>query len=521
MNQAVHRPRTHLRVKAFFRQPSAQRGGEFGFHFFLEQLLFELQQKFIHHFGNNRRGERRKRNHRIKAVAEFRREKLVDRLHFIAALALIGEAHSRPAQAFRARIGGHDDNHIAKIRTFAVIVGELAVIHHLQQHIENIGVRFFDFIEQKHAIRLLVHRLGEQAALLEAHIARRRADQARHGMALHIFRHIKALQRHAERESQLPRHFGFAHAGGAGKEKAADGFVGQTQARARHFHGGHQGFDGAVLAKHHVFQIAAEILQHLLVVVRHGFFRNARHFGNHRLDLRLADYFFLLRFGQNALRRAGFIHHINGFVGQKALVDIARRQFRRCFQRRLRVAHFVKAFKHGLEAAQNLHRFGHAGLGNVDFLKTAAQRVVFVENGAVFIISSGTDAAQLPLGQRRLEQIGSIHGAARHAARADNGVDFVHKQHRIRNSGQLLQHRFHTRFEIAAVFGARQQCAHVERKHRRAFQSVRHLAVDNLMCQALGQRGFAHTGFAHQQRIIFAAAAQHLHQPLHFVLAAD
>jgi len=43
-------------------------------------------------------------------------------------------------------------------------------------------------------MRMLVDAVGQQAALVEADIARGRADQARHGMALHIFRHVEADQ---------------------------------------------------------------------------------------------------------------------------------------------------------------------------------------------------------------------------------------------------------------------------------------------------------------------------------------
>ena len=39
--------------------------------------------------------------------------------------------------------------------------------------------------------------------------------------------------------------------------------------------------------------------------------------------------------------------------------------------------------------------------------------------------------------------------------------------------------------------------------------------------QALGNRGFAHTGFAHQQRVVLAAAAQNLDRALDFVLAPN
>jgi hypothetical protein len=38
-------------------------------------------------------------------------------------------------------------------------------------------MRLLDLVEQEHAVRMLVDRVGQQAALVEADIARRRADQ--------------------------------------------------------------------------------------------------------------------------------------------------------------------------------------------------------------------------------------------------------------------------------------------------------------------------------------------------------
>ena len=58
-------------------------------------------------------------------------------------------------------------------------VGDTAVVQHLQQHVEHIRMGLFDLVEQHHAVRLAAHGLGELAALLIAHISRRRADQAR------------------------------------------------------------------------------------------------------------------------------------------------------------------------------------------------------------------------------------------------------------------------------------------------------------------------------------------------------
>ena len=65
---------------------------------------------------------------------------------------------------------------IAEIDFLAVIVGEASVIHDLQQDIIHIRMRFFDFVEQDDAVGIFVYGIGHQAALIEADIARRRAD---------------------------------------------------------------------------------------------------------------------------------------------------------------------------------------------------------------------------------------------------------------------------------------------------------------------------------------------------------
>ena len=370
-------------------------------------------------------------------------------------------------------------------------------------------------------MRLLIDRFGQQAALFEADVARRCADETGNGVAFHVFGHVKALQRHAQREGQLSCDFGFTHAGGTGKQEAAYRPVRRTQARTGHFYRRCERVYGGILAEHHIFQVACQIFQHLFVVVRNGFFRNAGDFGDNGFDLGFADDFFLLGLGQDFLRCAGFINDVYGFVGQEAFVDVAGGELGRSFECAVGVAHVVEVFKHGLQAAQDFDGFGHAGFGDVDFLKTAAQGMVFGEDGAVFVISGRADTAQRTFSQRGFEQVGRVHRAAAGAARADNGVDFVDKEYRAVHFFQGFDHGFHARFEVAAVFCSRQQRAHIEQEDGVPGQHFGHVAADDLVCQAFGQRGFAHARLAHQKRIVFAAAAQYLYQPLHFVFAAD
>jgi len=52
------------------------------------------------------------------------------------------------------------------------------MVHDLQQDIEKVRMRFFDFIKQQHRVRIFHHRVGQQPPLVETDIPRRRADEA-------------------------------------------------------------------------------------------------------------------------------------------------------------------------------------------------------------------------------------------------------------------------------------------------------------------------------------------------------
>ena len=78
-----------------------------------------------------------------------------------------------------------------------------------------------------------------------------------------------------------------------------------------------------------------------------------------------------------------------------------------------------------------------------------------------------------------------------------------------------------TLLEVAAIARAGQQRAHVERVDDRFLQNFRHLAVDDLARQALGDRRLADAGLADIERVVLGAAAQDLDGALDLMLAAD
>ncbi len=68
----------------------------------------------------------------------------------------------------------------------ALAVGQAAVVQHLQQDVEDVGVGLLDLVEQDDLIGAAAHGLGQGAALVIADIARRGADQAADRVLLHV-----------------------------------------------------------------------------------------------------------------------------------------------------------------------------------------------------------------------------------------------------------------------------------------------------------------------------------------------
>ena len=118
-------------------------------------------------------------------------------------------------------VGGHHQDHIAKICLAPVVVRQGTVVHHLQQQVEDIRVRLLDLVKQHDGVRMLEDGVGQQPSLLESHVTGRSPDQPGHGMAFHVFRHVKSQYLDPERLAQLLGHFGLAHPGRAGKQETA------------------------------------------------------------------------------------------------------------------------------------------------------------------------------------------------------------------------------------------------------------------------------------------------------------
>ena len=263
------------------------------------------------------------------------------------------------------------------------------------------------------------------------------------------------------------------------------------------------------------------MLQHLGIVLRHALRRDPRHRRDRGLDLLDADGLLALVLGDQHLRRAGLVDHVDRLVGQLAVVDIARGELHRGLDRLIGVFQPMIVLEIRLQALEDRDRVLDRRLVDVDLLEAPHQRAVLLEMLAVFLVGGRAHAADRARGQRRLEQVGGVHRAARGGARADHGVDFVDEQDGVRVRLQLLQHLLQPLLEVAAIAGAREQRAHVEREHGGGRQHFRHFAIDDALGKPFRDRGLADAGIADEQRIVLLAAAQHLDRAVDFGIAAD
>ena len=94
-------------------------------------------------------------NNCIQPVAEFRRERLLDYGHAVAGVILLGESDRRATHFLRAGVRCHYQDDVPEVRLAAIVVGQCAMVHHLQQQIEDFGMRLFYLVEQYNGMGIL------------------------------------------------------------------------------------------------------------------------------------------------------------------------------------------------------------------------------------------------------------------------------------------------------------------------------------------------------------------------------
>ncbi len=174
-----------------------------------------------------------------------------------------------------------------------------------------------------------------------------------------------------------------------------------------------------------------------------------------------------------------------------------------------------------LDAAQDRYRVLGRGLVDRHRLEAPGERRILLDVAAVLVGGGGADAAQLAARQGRLQHVGGVHRPFRLAG-ADQRVQFVDEDDDLAGRGlDLLQYGLQPFLELAAVFGAGDHRAEIERQQALVLQALRHVAIDDAQRQPLDDRGLADAGLPDQHRIVLGAPRQHLDRAADLFVAAD
>ena len=315
-------------------------------------------------------------------------------------------------------------------------------------------MRLLDFVEQHNAVRLAAHLFAELAAVLEAHVARRRANQPGRIEFLAVFVHVYAYQivfRIEEIFGYGLGQLGLAYACRTEEEEGAYGPVGAAYARAAAAYGFHHCTDGLILAYYprtqHLFHL------HKLAAFPFGYpaCRYACHQGYDLRYVRGLDHVAAaLAVPLDAYHRAGFVQGVYGLVGKAAVGDVAVREQGAGLYGLGAVAHFVVGFVPVLDTFEYAYGIGHSGRLYHQFLEAPLQGSVLLDYPREFLNRSGSYALYLAPGQGRFEHIRRIQ-AAGGAAGPHQSVEFVDEQNDVRVCRQFFYDTLESFLEIAPV----------------------------------------------------------------------
>ena len=87
-------------------------------------------------------------------------------------------------------VGGHDQNGILKVYSSALRICNSSIVQYLKKYIEYIRMCFFNLIEQYYTVWFTTNSFCQLAAFFVSNISRRRSDQTRYRIFLHVLTHI-------------------------------------------------------------------------------------------------------------------------------------------------------------------------------------------------------------------------------------------------------------------------------------------------------------------------------------------
>ena len=155
-------------------------------------------------------------DHIIESVEELGSEHPFDRIHDAGLHAVVRSVIGRFLESkglfvldrLGSRIGRQDQDGIPEVDIAAETIGQSALFHDLEEHVEDVGVRFFDFIEQNDRVRSSADLLGQLTTFLVSNVSRRSTDQTADVVLFHVLAHVDMDQSVGVTEQAFGEGFG-------------------------------------------------------------------------------------------------------------------------------------------------------------------------------------------------------------------------------------------------------------------------------------------------------------------------
>ena len=145
LDRAAQRPGAVGRVEPGLGEPRLGGVGHLEGEAAVRQARLQGLDLQVHDPRQLGHGERVEQHDLVQAVEELGLERPAHHGHH--GLALGGLIQGRVHEELRAQVRGEDQDHVAEVHGAALAVGQATVVEYLQQDVEHIRMRFFDFIE--------------------------------------------------------------------------------------------------------------------------------------------------------------------------------------------------------------------------------------------------------------------------------------------------------------------------------------------------------------------------------------
>ena len=458
-----------------------------------------------------------------KTVDKLRLEGLLHlREHRLATAHTSTEANACLRGILRSSIRSHNEDDVAEVSLLSLVVSQSGVVHHLQEDVVDVAVRLLYLVEEEHAVRGLADGIGQETAVLIAHVSGRRTDELCHGMLLGVFAHVEANQLDAEFLGEHTSHLGLAHSRRSHKQERSQWLVIVHESCLRHHHSLNHLIHRLVLTVNLVEHVLTQMSQSLVVIVLDGGSVYLANLGEDLLDNRLGDIRTLA-----ILHRMHFqvstrlIHQVDSLVGQTAVADILGAGTHAIFQGILTISHVMELVVLILQALQYLDGLLLGRFLDVYLLESAHDALALGDVAVVFLVGGGADESDVASLQVLLEHVGSIWSAIRTTTGTYHIVNLVEIDDAVALLGGTLHHCLDAFLEVATILGTSQHLGDIHAVDASTLQSLRHLTVVDELGETIYQGCLAHTRLADVQRIVFLGTTKHLDGAIEFLLSAD